>query len=62
MKPRDGYDVARKIEEFIALPYEKKREMGLAARRKVEKEFDRRIVVEAYLKVVEEIGNAKGNA
>ena len=62
VKPRDGYDVARKIEQFIALPYEKKREMGLAARRKVEKEFDRRIVVEAYLKVVEEIGNAKGNA
>ena len=62
VKPRDGYDVARKIEKFIALPYEKKREMGLAARRKVEKEFDRRIVVEAYLKVVEEIGNTKANA
>lgn len=49
VKPLDGYDVARKIEQFIALPYDKKRQMGLAARRKVEKEFDRTIVVQAYL-------------
>ena len=49
VKQRDGYDVARKIEQFVALPYEQKREMGLAARRKVEKEFDRNIVVRAYL-------------
>ncbi len=49
VKQRDGYDVARKIEQFIALPYEQKREMGLAARRKVEREFDRTIVVNAYI-------------
>jgi len=46
---RDGYDVARKIELFIKLPYEKKLGMGLAARRKVECEFDRKIVIKAYL-------------
>lgn len=40
------------IEMFIRMPYEEKREMGLAARRKVEKEFDRKIVVDAYMNEV----------
>ena len=52
VKERDGYDVARKIEQFILLPYEKKREMGLMARRKVEREFDRNIIVKAYLDAI----------
>jgi galacturonosyltransferase len=52
VKQRDGYDVARKIEQFIALSYEQKREMGMAARRKVEQEFDRKIVVNAYLQEI----------
>ncbi len=55
VKQRDGHDVANKIEQFILLPYEKKCEMGLAARRKVEKEFDRNIVVKAYLDAIAEI-------
>ena len=62
VKAQDAEDLKEKMVQFMMLPYDMKREMGLAARRKVEKEFDRRIVVEAYLKVVEEIGNAKGNA
>ena len=57
VKQRDGYDVARKIEQFIALPYEQKRKMGLAARRKVEREFDRQIVVDAYINEIEKITN-----
>lgn len=61
VKPRDGYDVARKIEQFIQLPYEKKREMGLAARRKVEREFDRQIVVKAYLTTIEKIALTGSN-
>lgn len=52
---RDGYDLARKINEFISLPYNKKREMGLAGRRKVEQNFDRKIVVEAYLNALSEL-------
>lgn len=52
VKQRDGYDVSRKIEQFIQIPYERKREMGLAARRKVEREFDRQMVVDAYLKEI----------
>lgn len=61
VKQRDGYDVARKIEAFIALPYEKKREMGLAARLKVEREFDRQIVVREYLSVIESIAHPANN-
>ena len=34
---------------FINLPYEKKKLMGIASRKKVEREFDRNIVVNAYL-------------
>ena len=55
VKQKDADDLTAKIEKFIALPYDKKKEMGLAARRKVEREFDRRIVVDAYLKEVESI-------
>lgn len=55
VQPRDGYDVARKIEQFISLPYEKKREMGLAARRKVEREFDRNIVIKAYMSCINKL-------
>ena len=55
VKQQDTCDLTAKIEMFIVLPYEKKREMGLAARKKVEKEFDRQIVVKAYLDAINEI-------
>lgn len=45
------------IEKFVALPYEARREMGLAGRRKMEAQFDRNIVVAAYM---EEIRKAEG--
>lgn len=54
---RDAYDVSRKIEQFIELSYEQKREMGLAARLKVEREFDRQIVVDAYINEIKTISN-----
>lgn len=37
------------MEKFIDLPFDEKREMGLNGRKKVEKEFDRKIVINAYL-------------
>ncbi|MEZ3433414.1 MAG: glycosyltransferase family 4 protein [Lachnospiraceae bacterium] len=40
------------VEKFIALPYEKKRQMGLAARYKMEREFDKKIVIKSYLKAI----------
>lgn len=48
-KVRDAEDLARAIRDFIELPYEQKVAMGIAGRRKMEKEFDRNIVVKAYL-------------
>lgn len=51
MIPQKNYEaLVQSLIRFIKLPYEKKKTMGLAGRRKVEKEFDRNIVVNAYLK------------
>jgi len=46
---KDVEDLVSVIERFIALPYHQKMQMGLNAREKVEKEFDRQIVVDVYL-------------
>lgn len=48
----DGVDLARQIEKFILLSPEQKAAMGKAGREKVEREFDRRIVVDAYMNEV----------
>lgn len=42
-------DLVDKIERFIHLPYEQKLAMGLAGRSKVERQFDRNIVIKAYM-------------
>lgn len=42
-------DLIEKIELFINLVYDRKKQMGLEGRHKVEKEFDRKIVVHAYM-------------
>lgn len=52
-RQKDSVDLVAQIEKFLALPWEKRRNMGLAARRKVEKEFDRKIVVDAYLEEIQ---------
>ena len=48
----DGESLARQIEKFILLTPEAKVAMGKAGREKVEREFDRQIVVKAYLNEV----------
>lgn len=53
IKPKNAEDLIQKVEMFIKLPYEKKKEMGIAARKKVEQEFDREIVIDAYLKEIQ---------
>lgn len=55
VRQRDSADLIEKIEKFLALSNERKRDMGLRGREKVEREFDRRIVVDAYMA---EIGQA----
>lgn len=49
----DGVDLARQIEKFILLSPEKQSAMGKAGREKVEHEFDRRIVINAYMNEVD---------
>lgn len=55
VRQRDTKDLIEKIEKFIILPYETKKQMGVDARKKVEKEFDRNIVVKAYLDELEKL-------
>lgn len=40
----------KSVEKFINIPYEQKIQMGIAGREKVEKQFDRQIVIDTYLK------------
>ncbi|MDN5334311.1 MAG: hypothetical protein PWP59_1573 [Sphaerochaeta sp.] len=60
-EPRSVDALIKAIEQFIALPLEEKVAMGLAGRRKIENEFNRQIVVDAYMKEIENIleGNKK---
>lgn len=53
VKQRSSEDLIAKMEKFIALPREERQKMGLEGRRKVEREFDRRIVVDKYLREIE---------
>ncbi len=55
VKQKDSSDLIEKIESFINLSYEQKKQMGLAGRAKVEKEFDRKIVVRKYLDEIEQM-------
>ncbi len=55
VKQQDSQDLIDKVEKFLALPYEQKRMMGASGRAKVEKEFSRQIVVDAYLKELERL-------
>ena len=56
-KAKDEQNLISVIEKFLNLTYEEKIQMGLNGRKKVEKQFDRKIVVEEYLKAVESINN-----
>ena len=49
VKEQDSKDLVEKIRRFLGLSWDDKKQMGLAGREKVEKEFDRQIVVEKYL-------------
>jgi len=43
------------LERFLSLNWEQKRDMGLAGRAKIEREFDRQFVVKAYIEEIEKI-------
>lgn len=55
IKQRNSKDLIEKIERFMSLNYNEKKNMGIAGREKVIKEFDRKIVVDSYIKEIEKV-------
>lgn len=51
---RNAASLTDAVERFIRLPYEAKARMGLEGRKLVERKFDRRIVVDKYMKEASE--------
>lgn len=49
---KDSKALISAVDKFMQLSYEEKKIMGIAGRHKVEKQFDRQIVVEAYMKEI----------
>ena len=58
-KPKSAESMIAAIEKFLALSHDEKRRMGLNARAKVERVFDRNIVVNAYIEEINKIAEAK---
>lgn len=52
---RNSKSLEDTIEYFINLPHDVKERMGIAARKKMEKEFDRQIVVNEYMNTIKNI-------
>ena len=55
VRAKDANDLIEKIERFLSLSWDQRRNMGLAGRNKVEREFDRKIVIEKYLNSISEL-------
>ncbi len=53
VEPKNSSDLIEKIEKFLNLTVEERKQMGIAGRRKVEREFNRQIVIDKYLKELE---------
>ena len=52
---RSGESLAAACQRFAALPFRRREAMGLAGRRKMEREFDQEIVVAAYRKALHDV-------
>lgn len=55
VQPKSAGDLIEKLEQFLALTPQQRQDMGLAGRAKAERQFDRQIVVDAYMKELEKI-------
>ena len=55
VRQQDTEDLIEKIEKFILIPHQEKEQMGLYAREKVAKEFNRQFVINAYLDEINSI-------
>ncbi len=52
---KDGKDLAKKMEKILRLNKKELIEMGLNSRKKIEQEFDEKIVIQKYLKAISDI-------
>ena len=50
-----NFGVETFLEHFLAMSWDEKKNMGLAGRSKIEREFDRQIVVRAYVEEIERL-------
>ncbi len=58
VREQDSADLIEKVESFLSLSYNERQNMGLRGREKVAREFDRELVVQAYLDAAAQfIGN-----
>jgi glycosyltransferase involved in cell wall biosynthesis len=57
IEPKNIEDLINKIEVFINVPLIEKRQMGIYGRKKVVREFNRDIVINAYLNEIEKVGS-----
>ena len=55
VKQNDLDDLIKKIEKYLSLSNEERKQLGLNGRRKVEKEFDRNIVINKYLDAINKV-------
>ena len=55
VEQQNSKDLIEKIERFLELDYEKKKQMGLSGRDKVKRSFSREIVVGAYLEEIRKL-------
>ena len=54
-KPKDVDSLVFAMKKFLALPQKQREEMGKAGREKMEQEFDRSIVIQAYAEEIERV-------
>ncbi len=54
-KPRDAASLAQAMMKFVELPFNEKVKMGLNGRKKMEKEFDQKIIIRKYLEVADKL-------
>lgn len=52
---KDVRSLVQALEKFISLSQSEREEMGLAGRKKMEKEFDRKIIIHEYMKLIQKI-------
>ena len=58
-EPKSSEDLIRALKKFLKLSREERAVMGQKARQKMEREFDREKVVDAYMEEIETIQNRK---